>query len=49
MVDPVPSSVRCERKVSYVIFVDFVIELEEDTEASMCKDGMRRSGEDVII
>jgi hypothetical protein len=49
MVDPVPRSIQGEGKVTYGISVDFVIELEEDTQASMCKDGMRRFGDNVIV
>jgi hypothetical protein len=49
MVDPVPRGVRGEGKVNYGISADFVIEFEEDTEASMCKDRMRRFGENVIV
>jgi hypothetical protein len=36
-------------KVSYRISVDFVIEVEEDTEAGVCKDGMCGFGENVIV
>jgi hypothetical protein len=36
MVDPVPSGIRGEGKVTYGISVDFVIESEEDAEARMC-------------
>jgi hypothetical protein len=49
MVDPVSSGIRGEGKVTYGSSVDFVIELEEDTEASVCKDGMGRFEEDVIV
>jgi len=49
MVDPVTGGIRGEGKVSYVIPVDFVIQLEEDTETSVCEDGMRRFGENVIV
>jgi hypothetical protein len=49
MFDPVPSSIRGEGKASYGISVNFVIELEEDTEASVGKDGMCRLGENVIV
>jgi hypothetical protein len=49
MVDPVSSGIRGEGKVTYGISIDFVIELEEDAEASVCKDDMRRFREDVII
>jgi hypothetical protein len=49
MVDPVPRGIRGEGKVTHRIFVNFVIELEEDTEASVCKGGMRRFRENVII
>jgi hypothetical protein len=48
MVDPVLGGVRDEGKVAYGIFVDFVVKLEEDTEAGVCKDGMRRFRENVI-
>jgi hypothetical protein len=49
MVDPVLSCIRGKRKVGYGISVDFVIELEKDTEGGVCKDGMGRFGENVII
>jgi hypothetical protein len=49
MVDPVPGSIQGEGKATNGISVHFVIELEEDTEASMCNDGMRWFGEDEII
>jgi hypothetical protein len=48
MIGPVPSGIRREGKVSYGISVDFVIELEEDTKAGVCKGGMGRLWEDVI-
>jgi hypothetical protein len=45
MVDQVSSGIQGEGEMIYYgIFVDFVIELEEDTEASVCKDDMRRFG-----
>ena len=47
MVDPMSGSIRCERIATYGISVDFVIELEEEEEASVCKGGMGRFGEDV--
>jgi hypothetical protein len=49
MIDPVSRSVWGERKVTYGISVDFVIELEEDTETGVCQDGVRRFGENVIV
>jgi hypothetical protein len=49
MLDPVSSGVWCEGKLIYNISVDVVVELEEDTEAGMCKGGMRRFGENVIV
>jgi len=49
MVDPIPSGVWGKGKEGNGISVDFVIELEEDTEAGVCKDGMRRFGENVIV
>jgi len=49
MVDPVSGGIGGERKVSHGISVNFVIQLEEDTEAGVCEDGMRRFGENVII
>jgi hypothetical protein len=49
MVNPVLSGVQSEGKVAYGISVNFVIELEEDTETGVCEDGMRRLGKNVII
>ena len=49
MVDPVPRGIRGESIATNGIFVDFVIELKEDTEGNMCKDGVRRFGENVIV
>jgi hypothetical protein len=49
MVDPVPRGIQGEGKVTDGICVDFVIELEENTETRVCKDGMRRFGENVIV
>jgi hypothetical protein len=49
MTDPVPSGIRGEGKVSYVVFVNFVVEVEESTEASVRKDVMCRFGENVIV
>jgi hypothetical protein len=49
MIDPVLSGILGKRKVAYGISVDFVIEFEEDTEAGVCKDGMRWSGKNVIV
>jgi len=48
MIDPVPSGIRGDGIVTYGISLEFVIELEEDTEASTCKECMRRFGENVI-
>jgi hypothetical protein len=48
MVDPVSCGIRGEGKVRYGIFVDFVVELEEDTEVSVGKENMGRFGENVI-
>jgi len=48
MLDPVSSSIRGEGKLVYCIPVTFVIQLEEDNEASTCKEGMGRFGENVI-
>jgi hypothetical protein len=42
MVDPVPGGIRGEGKATYGLSLDFVIEPEKDTEACVCKDGMRR-------
>ena len=41
--------VRRKGEVTYGVSVDIVIEFEEDTEAGVCKDGMRRFGEYVIV
>jgi hypothetical protein len=49
MVDPVPCSIQGDGKVAYGIPVDVVVKLEEDTQASMSKDGMCRFGENVIV
>jgi hypothetical protein len=49
MVDPVPRGIWGKGKVTYRISVDFVIELEEDTKASVSQDGMGRFGENVIV
>jgi len=49
MVDPVSSGIAGKGKVAYGVSVDFVIELEEDTKAGVCKDGVRRFGENVIV
>jgi hypothetical protein len=35
MVDPVSGGIRGEGKATDIIFVDFIIELEEDNEASV--------------
>jgi hypothetical protein len=48
MVNPILGCVRGKGKVGNDILVDFVVEVEEDTEAGMCKDGMRRFWENVI-
>jgi hypothetical protein len=48
MVDPVSGGIHGKGKATYSISVDFVIELEEDAEAGVCKDGMRRFGENMI-
>jgi hypothetical protein len=49
VVDPVPGSIQGEGEMSYDISVDFVIELKEDAKASVCKDGVRRFGENVVV
>jgi len=49
MVDPVSGGIGGKGKVSYGISVDLVIELEEDTEAGVCEDGMRRFEENVVV
>jgi len=49
MIDPVSGGILSEGKARYGISVDFVIELEEDAEACVCKGGMGRFREDVII
>jgi hypothetical protein len=49
MIDPVPSGIRGEGKVSYGIPADFVVEVEEDTEAGVCECRMRRFWESVIV
>jgi hypothetical protein len=49
MLDPVTGGILREGEVAYGISVDFVIELEENTEAGVCKDGMRGFSEYVIV
>jgi hypothetical protein len=49
MVDPVPSSIQGEGKVICGISVDFIIKLEEDAEAGVCKGGMCEFRKNVII
>jgi len=49
MIDPMSSGIQSEGKVTYGVSVDFVIELEEDSEASLRKDGMRSFGKDVKV
>jgi len=49
MDDPMSGGIRREWEVAYGITVDFVIELEEDTEAGVCKDSMRGFTEYVIV
>jgi len=49
VVNPVSGCILREWEVTYGISVGFVIELEEDTEAGVCKDGMGGFGENVIV
>ena len=49
MVNPVLSGIQSKRKVAYGISVHVVIEFEEDREAGVCKNGVRRFGENVIV
>jgi hypothetical protein len=49
MIYPVTRGIWGEGKMIYGVSVDFVIELEEDTEASLRKHDMRWFGENVII
>src|SRR6266403_2649768 len=49
MVDPVSGGIVGDGKTSYGISVDIIIELEEDTEAGVCEDDMRRFGENVVV
>jgi hypothetical protein len=48
VIDPVSSGIQGEGKVIYAISVDFVVESEEDTEASMCKKYVCRFGKNAI-
>jgi hypothetical protein len=48
MIDPVSGGIWGKGKATHGISVDFVIELEEDAEAGVCKDGMRSFGENMI-
>jgi hypothetical protein len=49
MVDPPTRGKWGEGESTYDISVDFVIELEEDTEASVCQDGVREFWENVEV
>jgi hypothetical protein len=49
MVHPVPRGIRGEGEVTNGVSVDFVIEVEEDTEAGVCKGGMCGFRKNVII
>jgi hypothetical protein len=49
MIDPVPSGIWGEGKVGYGFSVRFVVEVEEDAEASVSKDDMCGFGENVIV
>jgi hypothetical protein len=48
MIDPESSGILRKRKSRYSFFVDFVIELEEDTEASAGEGGMCGFRENVV-
>jgi hypothetical protein len=48
MVDPVSSRIWGEGEMIYGIFVDLVIQSEEDTEASVCEKCMCAFGKNVI-
>ena len=49
MIDPVLSGVWSEWEMVYGIFVDFVIEVEKNTEAGVCEDGMCGFGKNVKV
>jgi hypothetical protein len=49
MIGPVPSGIRSEGEMTHAISVDFVVEVEKDTEAGVCKGGMCGFGENVIV
>jgi hypothetical protein len=49
MIGIVPGGIRNEGETTYGISVDFVVEVEKDTGAGVCKDGVRRFGENVIV
>jgi hypothetical protein len=49
MVDPVSGGIRGEGKLTDGRFVDFIIKLEEDAEASVCEDSMRMIRVNVIV
>jgi len=48
MINPVSSGILGKGKAMDHIFIDVVIELEEDTEASVCKNGVCGFEENVI-
>jgi hypothetical protein len=49
MIGPVPSRIRSEGEMTYAISVDFVVEVEKDTETGVCKDGMCWFRENMIV
>jgi hypothetical protein len=49
MVYPVSCGIRGEGKSIDGTSVYFIIEMEEDTEAGVCKNGVRRFEENVIV
>src|SRR5882672_6068827 len=49
MIDPMSSGIKRKRKPTYRISIDFVIQFEEDAEASVCENRMRRFGKNVVV
>ena len=51
MINPVPlaGGMQGEGEMSYDFSVGFVVEVEEDAEARVCKDDMCEFGENVIV
>ena len=48
MIDSVPNGIQGDGKAKYLMSVDFVVEVEEEPEASACEEGLCGFKENVI-